>query len=303
MSNNTQSRGDGLRRRVHHERSGNKRRLGILAAAAIVVPMLAPAAAGAKTIRLIGSGSSGAQPYMQLLFSAYQKLHHNIRFSYNADGGNQGVKDVQNHVSEFAVQTAISIGQGYAMAPLLKDALCVDVNSKNSLGSISFAQLQNVYAGNFLTWAQVGGNLGNKTIDPQGRTTAAGEYTFFTSEVMGTTKYAGNVSQESTDGLVAQNITKDRGAIGYVGLGNSVRKGVKRLKVSDGGKSYACTDANVSSGRYPLWHYDYGVLPYYNANKNVVAFFNWVTDTKAGAKVVKKAGAVATKKHKYGKAF
>lgn len=264
--------------------------------------MLAPAAAGAKTIRLIGSGSSGAQPYMQLLFSAYQKLHHNIRFSYNADGGNQGVKDVQKGVSEFAVQTALTPGVGVSLAPLMADGLCVDVNSKNSLGSISFATLQNIYAGNFLTWAQVGGNR-KTTIDPQGRNTAAGEYTFFTSEVMGTTKYASNVTQEPTDGLVAQNVKNDRNAIGYVGLGNSVRKGLKRLKVSSTKGAYACTAKNIKNGRYPLWHYDYGVLPYSHANKNVVAFFNWITNTKAGEKVVNRAGAVATKKHKYGKGF
>jgi phosphate transport system substrate-binding protein len=265
-----------------------------------------PAAAGAKTknIRLIGSGSSGAQPYMQLLFSAYHKLHHNINFTYTADGGNQGVKDVQKGVSEFAVQTALTPGIGVALAPLMSDALCVDVNSKNSLGSISFGTLENIYAGNFLTWTQVGGNLGNSTIDLQGRNTAAGEYTFFTSEVMGTTKYAQGVTEEPTDGLVAQNIKNDRSAIGYVGLGNSVRKGVKRLKVSGtSGGAYACTAANIKNGHYPLWHYDYGVLPYSGANKNVVAFFNWITDTKAAAKIVNKAGAVATKKHRYGRSF
>ncbi len=61
----------------------------------------APASAAATT--LIGSGSSAAQPYMLELFRGYNKLHHKIHFKYIPDGGNAGVKDVQQHRSQFAI--------------------------------------------------------------------------------------------------------------------------------------------------------------------------------------------------------
>ena len=54
---------------------------------------VAPSAASAKTI--IGSGSSVAEPYLRALFAGYNKVKPKVKFIYTADGGNAGVKDVQ----------------------------------------------------------------------------------------------------------------------------------------------------------------------------------------------------------------
>src|SRR6201986_5684719 len=80
-----------------------------------VIPLAAlraPAAAGAVT--LIGSGSVAAQPVLQALFATYTKqVNPKIKFVYTADGGNAGIKDVQNGTSQFA---------GQARTPLPSDA-------------------------------------------------------------------------------------------------------------------------------------------------------------------------------------
>ena len=52
-----------------------------------------PSAASAKTI--IGSGSSVAEPYLRSLFAGYHKVKPKVHFIYTANGGNAGVKDVQ----------------------------------------------------------------------------------------------------------------------------------------------------------------------------------------------------------------
>ena len=99
------------------------------------MPALAiPATASASTV-LIGSGSSAAQPYMLALFNAYHKLHKSVSFKYNPDGGNAGVKDVQTGISEFAIQTAAPLPSQthVTFTKLFLDALCIDVNSKNTL--------------------------------------------------------------------------------------------------------------------------------------------------------------------------
>ena len=70
------------------------------ALAVTVVTLAVPAAASAT--KLIGSGSSAAQPYMLELFKGYSKVHHNISFKYVPDGGNAGVKDVQANRTQFA---------------------------------------------------------------------------------------------------------------------------------------------------------------------------------------------------------
>ena len=76
----------------------------LAALAAVVVVLGAPAAAVARTT-IFGSGSSAEQPILNLLFRAYSKLHKNIAFAYNPDGGNAGVKDVQKGRSALAVNT------------------------------------------------------------------------------------------------------------------------------------------------------------------------------------------------------
>ena len=136
---------------------------------AVVVPALAlPAAASANTV-LIGSGSSAAQPYMLALFNAYHKLHKSVTFRYNPDGGNAGVKDVQSGISEFGVQTAAPLPSQthVTFTKFFKDALCIDVNSKNKLGNLTIAQLAGIFKQppTYTTWSQVGGNLGG-ALDP-----------------------------------------------------------------------------------------------------------------------------------------
>lgn len=298
----------GLSSRKLGLKSGRVRTVAVIAASAVVaLPILAaPAAASAKNYKLFGSGSSAAQPYMESLFAAYHKLHRNVTFVYNPDGGNQGEADVADGRSSFAIQTALKLVAGTAMAPLLYDALCIDVNSANSLSSAAIPTLRNIYDGTTLSWSAVpGSNLGSATIDPQGRTSAAGQYTFFTAAVMNGSSYATNVTALSTDGLVANAVRSDKDAIGYVGLANSKRSGEKALKIStkSGGTAYACDAANVRSRKYPLWRYDYGVISYSHPNAQVLQFFNWVTDTKAAAALISRAGAVATPKHKFGAKF
>jgi phosphate transport system substrate-binding protein len=292
------------RRTIKH--SGRRGVIALAALAALLPALVLPAVASAKNYKLFGSGSSAAEPYMQVLFAKYHKLHHNVSFVYNADGGNQGEADVANGRSSFAIQTTFKPVGGVSMAPLLYDALCVDVNSKNSVSSAAIPTLRNIYDGTTLSWSGVSGsNLGSATIDPQGRTSAAGQYTFFTAAVMNGSSYASNVTALSSDGLVANAIRGDKDAIGYVGLANSKRSGEKALKISRkaGGTAYACSAKNVRSRKYPMWRFDYGVIPFKHQNAQVLKFFNWITDTKTAAALINRVGAVATPKHVFGNPF
>ena len=85
---------------LKHPKLTAKRAKALLGLAAVVPALAIPASASASTV-LIGSGSSAAQPYMLALFNGYHKLHKSVSFKYNPDGGNAGVKDVQNGISQF----------------------------------------------------------------------------------------------------------------------------------------------------------------------------------------------------------
>src|ERR1700742_5018410 len=88
-----------------------------------------PASAGAQT--LIGSGSVAAQPVLQALFKTYEKqVNKSIHFVYTANGGNAGVKDVQNGTSQFAGQARLPLPSdtGTTYARVFLDGLCIIVH-------------------------------------------------------------------------------------------------------------------------------------------------------------------------------
>ena len=274
------------------------KRAKVLLSLAVVVPAMAvPAAASAGTV-LIGSGSSAAQPYMLALFTAYHKLHKSVTFRYNPDGGNAGVKDVQSGISEFGIQTAAPLPSQTHVTfnKFFKDALCIDVNSANKLSNLTLAQLAGVYKQppTYTAWSQLGGNLGGASILTEGRNSAAGQFTFFQSAVLNGGAEDSSTTQLTSDGLVKIAIEKNKDAIGYVGLANSGVKGEAKAK---GEKALsingiACSPANVKKESYPLWRYDWYVLPAASPNPAVLQFLTWARTSKAAGKVLSTAGAV-----------
>ena len=135
-------------------------RIKSLAIAVIALAGLAaPASAGAVT--LIGSGSVAAQPVLQALFATYtKKVNKKVHFVYTANGGNAGVKDVQNGTSQFAGQarTPLPSDAGTTYIKMFMDGLCLDVNPKNTLSNISIQQTHDIYRGLLTNWSQVPGS-------------------------------------------------------------------------------------------------------------------------------------------------
>jgi phosphate transport system substrate-binding protein len=268
-------------------RFGRTRSLGVLAITVATLAM--PTAAGAAT-RLIGSGSSAAQPYMLELFKSYSKLHHKITFKYIADGGNAGVKDVQSGRSQFAINTRPPepSDAGTTYVKLFLDALCITVNKSNSISNISIGDVKNIFLGVDDNWSQVPGSNLTTTIDPIGRTSAAGLYTFFQQSVLGGSTQASNVQQDTSDGLVQIGVEKDPNAIGYVGLAHSGAP-AKSLQVN----GVSCTARTIRTKSYPLFRYDWGVIPTAHPKIGVEQFLDWVRTSAAAGKIINKAGAVA----------
>jgi phosphate transport system substrate-binding protein len=263
------------------------RTLGVATAAAAV--LAAPAAAGAATT-LTGSGSSAAQPYMLELFKGYSKIHHNIRFKYIPDGGNAGVKDVQAGRAQFAINTRppLPSDAGTTYEKLFLDGLCIAVNQANSISNVPLSSLKNIFLGVDTNWSQVGGSNLSTTINPIGRNSTAGQYTFFQQSVLGGATQASNVQQDTSDGLVQTGVEKDPNAIGYVGLSHS-GKPAKAVSVN----GVSCSATNIRKKIYPLFRFDWGVIPSSHPNIQVEKFLDWTRTAKAAGKIINQAGAVA----------
>jgi phosphate transport system substrate-binding protein len=265
------------------------RKLPLVAAVTAASMAAVPAAASAKTI--IGSGSSVAEPYLQVLFKGYKKQHPKVHFVYTSDGGNAGVKDVQQKRSQFAVNTRppIKTDHGTLYSKLFLDGLCIDVNPANKLKKVSIKQARDIFLGTKTNWSQVSGSNLKTQILPFGRDATAGTYTFFQDAVLNGATQSQTVTPLDKDGLVANAVKKNHDAIGYVGLAHSGKgSGVKRLKLN--GRS--CAPKDIKSLKYPLSRYIWFVLPLHKANKDAAKFADWVRTSKAAGKIIAKAGAV-----------
>ncbi len=248
-----------------------------------------PASAGAQT--LIGSGSVAAQPVLQALFKAYEQQNKKIHFVYTANGGNAGVKDVQNGTSQFAGQarTPLPSDAGTTYIKLYLDGLCLDVNRANSLSNISIQQTHDIYRGLLTNWSQVGGKL-TTTIDPVGRDTNGGTYNFFLQAVLNNEAPASNVNALTADGLVVNAVAQDPNAIGYAGLAWQSNKKLKPLKVN--GIPCEASKISVEPLKYPLSRYIFIVLPTSNPSPAVQKFVDWARTSAAAAPVISSAGGV-----------
>jgi len=263
---------------------------GLAALTVAIAVMAVPAAAGATT--LFGSGSSAEQPILNVLFKAYNQLHRNVKFNYLPDGGNAGVQDVQAGRRLFAVNTRppLPSDADTTYFKLFLDGLCVDVNPQNSLSNVTVAQTKDIFTGVDTNWVQVGGSNLSTTIDPVGRNSAAGSYTFFQQAILGTQTQSSNVAQETSDGLVATAVSKDPDAIGYIGLAHSGKgSGVKKVTLN----GVSCSQANIKNETYPMFRYIWGVLPTNRASPAVEKFFDWVRTSKQAGQIINRAGAVA----------
>jgi ABC-type phosphate transport system substrate-binding protein len=273
----------------------------VAASIALTLPGTAAAASGSTT--LIGSGSSAAQTYLQDLFAAYTKTSagKGLTLKYNPDGGNAGVADVESGTSQFALQTAQPSTTAVTSDQLFLDAETIAVNQSNKLTKIAIPQAADIFEGKLSNWTAVKGSGLTSTIHPYGREPTAGLFTIFQKVVLDGATFGSDVTQESSDGLVATQVGSVKNSIGYIGLANSKKSGVKALGVSikNGGTAFSPTDTNIkkfisTKGKsgYPLTHFDWVVLPNTGQNATVKAFFKWVTTSSAAATVLEQAGAV-----------
>jgi phosphate transport system substrate-binding protein len=260
-------------------------------AAVLAAGSLAAVPATASATTLFGSGSSAEQPVLQVLFRAYNRLHPKIVFNYNADGGNAGVKDVQAGRRLFAVNTRppLPSDSGTTQFKLFLDGLCVDVNPANSLSNLPVSQVKSIFTGVDTAWSQVGNTNLTSTIDPVGRNSSAGSYTFFQQAVLGGASQSSNVHPVTSDGLVATAVAHDQNAIGYAGLAHSHKAdGVKPISLN----GVACTAANIKSETYPLFRFIWGVVPSSGPSVQVEKFFDWVRTSAAAGQAIARSGAV-----------
>jgi phosphate transport system substrate-binding protein len=257
--------------------------LAALAAMLVIVP-----AASAET--LIGSGSVAMAPYIEALTGKYHKLHPGISFAYNANGGNAGIKDVQSGKSQFAGQARAPIPSdgGTTYIEGFKDGMAIIVNKKNKLPGLKLQQVADIYTGKVTSWSAYPKSKLTSTIQAYGRESNAGQYTYFLAAVLNGAQQSTNVTTELGDGLVFNDVKKNKAAIGYVGQA-WLKSSIRALKLN----KVAITQKTVKSNKYVLSRYLYWVVPEANVNPEVAKFIDWARTSADARKVIERTGGVA----------
>lgn len=254
----------------------------LLAATPAVFLLPAAPAAAAATTTISMSGSTASFPLLGLLSQAYTKLHPSVKFRIAQGGTTVGISDAAagnvtlGDVSRDRLSTDPSSLTWY---PIARYYVCMITNKANPLPNLTEAQAQQIFTGKVRSWSQVSGATATGTIDLISRTSTAGVLSTFQTLLLGGSKVSSLAAQESSEGLVQQQVKSDPNAIGFVS--GYFATGVN--PVGYGG--VGCNLANATAGEYP------GVATFYEVSKGpatgaAASFLFWVVHSAAAKKIV-----------------
>ena len=189
-------------------------------------------------------------------------------------------------------QQAADAGAELVYVPFCCDAFIFMVNDRNPVDSLTVRQIQEIYTGQVLTWAQVGGD--DRVVDAYQRPHGSGSQTAMEEMVMRGLQMSRVNENYISDGMAdavqqVGNYNNGQNAIGYSYLyyvNALVESGGIKVLAIDG---IAPTDENLQSGAYPFTVNYFAV--YRKGDENTEAFVNWLISPE-GQKAVAQAGYV-----------
>ena len=205
---------------------------------------------GALAVLLVGVGTASAEsivikgsttvlPVAQAALEAYMKANPGVNISLSGGGSGEGIKalvdksaDIANSSREIKgneVELAKSKGVNPVETIVAVDAIVPIVNPRNKVANLSIDQLSQIYQGKITNWKEVGGD--NLQIVVVSRDSSSGTFEAWSEMVLHKAKVAPRAQMQASNGAIVQAVSKNRYAIGYIGLGY-VNKAVKPLTVN-----------------------------------------------------------------------
>ncbi len=246
----------------------------------------------AESIRM--DGSTTVLPIAQKLVEAYMKDHPGVNITVSGGGSGNGIKALIDGTTNIAnssrflkdEEVKLALERGVYPVPfaVAYDCIVPVVHPENPLTDISMAQLKSIYMGEIKNWKEVGGP--DKEIVVISRDTSSGTYEVWEEKVMKKERvYAGALLQASS-GAVAQTVSKNKFAIGYLGIGY-IDKSVKALTVN----GVPGNEETALSGKFPVSRALFMFTKGW-PSADVLNFINYVLNPQKGQKFVRDAGFV-----------
>lgn len=274
----------------------NTQKIGVLILTALV---LLVGAGSALAANIVIKGSTTVLPVAQVTMEAFMKANPGVNISLSGGGSGEGVKalidktaDIANSSREMKKEEmALAKGKGAnpREIPVAIDAIVPIVNPRNRVSNLTLDQLSQIFQGKITNWKEVGGE--DLQIVVISRDTSSGTYEAWSELVMKKAKVSPRAQLQASSGAIVQAVSKNRYAIGYIGLGY-VDKSIKPLTVN----GVAASEKTALDKSFPVSRFLYMYTD--GEPKGDVARYIAFVLSPAGQKLVAKEGFVSLPKKK-----
>lgn len=203
------------------------------------------------------AGSTSMQPLMEALTEAYGSRYEYMIFaleSRNSQVGLDALRDGKIDIALVSRETRPEEMGGLLATPIARDGIAILAHEENPTGALTLEEVRSIFAGEILSWEEVGGQEGVYPHDlPRGdiqvvsREEGSGTRRVFEALVMEGKRVTSTAVVMPTDGVVGEYIAGEPRAIGYASMAD-LPSGVKAFRIGGVEPSLA----TVSSGEYPL---------------------------------------------------
>jgi phosphate transport system substrate-binding protein len=243
---------------------------------------------------IVIKGSTTVLPIAQKVAEAYMKEHPDVKISISGGGSGNGVKalidgstdiaDSSRFIKEKEVKLAVERGRYPVPFAIAYDCIVPAVHPSNDVANISLEQLKDIYMGKIKNWKEIGGP--DRPIVVVSRDTSSGTYEVWEEKVMKKERVFPGALLQASNGAVVQAVSKNKNAIGYIGLGY-LKARVKGLTVN-GVKG---SEESTLNGTYPISRPLYMFTAGWPKG-DALNFINYVMHPEKGQKYISEIGFV-----------
>ena len=259
--------------------------MGTALAAAPAAPL--DAFKGQKGVIDIAGGTAHI-PVMKEAARQIMEANPAVRITVAGGGSGVGVQKVGEGIVQIgntgrALKPAEVEKYGLVSFPFAIDGVAVAVNPANKVEGLTKAQIKDIFSGKIANWKEVGGADGKIVVIS--RDTSSGTFECWQELIMKEERVSPAALMQASSGAVVQTISKNKNAIGYVGIGH-LDKSIKGVSV-DG---MAPSQENAASGQYTVTR-----LLYMNTKGEPQGITRGFVDyifTPAGQEIVSRAGYI-----------
>lgn len=247
-------------------------------------------------------GSDTMLPLTQMLAEEYMKRNIDASIVISGGGSVPGITALQTgtiDIAESAREITTEEKKLFEKARIAItdtiiafDALAVIVNPSNQVGQLTIQQLEAIFTGAISNWKDLGG--ADAKIVIYSREISSGTYDFFKEHVLNTKTFAKSALRLPATGAIAQSVSQDINAIGYVGLAY-LDKTVKPIHISgDKGITFVAPSVeSVTDKSYPVSRPLYYIFR--DSLKDALSPYIQFVLSATGQKLVLKSGYVPVK--------